>query len=170
MIKEFVSLWFEHKDELQKIISETKLDKLNYKSIVVLVIENIVNKGKLKLKVDNLTEIDHGGHSGTLIYIVPRDTYQPDLRDYYFTENHYGSCSSCDIIINIQRNYEKKPKENLVSMVMVLCLHVIQRLKKLEKLPELHYLSEDKREEYIELCNKLAREENKFYEGYEKEI
>jgi hypothetical protein len=169
MIKEFVSLWFEHKDELQKIISETELD-INYKSIVVLVIENIINKGELKLKVDNLTEIDHGNHSGTLIYIVPRDTYQPDLDDYYFTENHYGSCSGCDIIMDIQRNYKKKPKENLVSIVMVLCLHVIQRFKKLEELPELHYLSEDKREEYIELRNKLAREEDKFYEGYEKGI
>lgn len=51
---------------------------------------------------------------------------------------------------------------------MFLCLHVVQRLKKLQAFPELHYLSEDERELYYELIGKLTNEKDKFYKEFKK--
>ncbi len=79
-----------------------------------------------------MTVIDNGDYQGTLIYIIPRDTYQPDVEDYLVTNNYYGSCSGCDTLQAITE-YSSKPLSNgQIEDLMTLALHLVQRLKPLD--------------------------------------
>ena len=90
------------------------------------VVEVILNNGDDKTwDVGNITEIDNGDYQGTLLYLIPRDTYQPSEYDYLMTYVNYGSCSGCDTLQAIQ-NYEKEEiTEGQLKDFMSLCKDLI---------------------------------------------
>lgn len=48
------------------------------------------------LNSKRIHEIDDGDYQGTLLYLIPFDTYQPGEEQYLMTSVYYGSCSGCD--------------------------------------------------------------------------
>ena len=72
--------------------------------------------------------IDDGNYQGTIIYMIPKGDYQPD--DYILTKVSYGSCSSCDTLQSVEYDYRySEDKDRLISELMTLSLHIIQRSK-----------------------------------------
>ena len=49
-----------------------------------------------------ITQVDNGDYQGTLLFLIPRNTYQPAEYDYLITYVGYGSCSGCDTLLDIQ--------------------------------------------------------------------
>jgi hypothetical protein len=73
--------------------------------------------------------IDDGDYQGTLLFLIPEDTYQPD--NYYYVKVEYGSCSGCDTLESIRDYDSDTPNDEQVKDYMTLCLHIIQKFKKL---------------------------------------
>ena len=134
MIQEFIDLWFKNKDSLQNIINKTRLEDIDYSFLVKSVVEYIINSNEdeyNQLNIDALTVIDDGDYQGTQLFILPKDTYQPDPEDYYFTNNYYGSCSGCDTLEAIRGYEDGLPNGEQVKELMMLCLHLVERFKPL---------------------------------------
>ena len=135
MIAKFVRSWYKNKDELEKYIRYHSQDNYDsYDKLVRLVTIYIINKADDGFyDENNIHEIDDGDYQGTLIYIIPRKTYQPDEDDYIYTSVGYGSCSGCDTLLSINGySTERLPDDEQVKDYMTLCLHIVQSFKKLE--------------------------------------
>ena len=134
MIKDFINKWDTNKLKLQEslktIIDNDELEGFSYLKLVELVIEHIINEEHsfTNLDITKIIVIDHVHYQGTQLYIIPRDTYQPNIEDYYVTHNYYGSCSGCDTLQNII--YTDIQDEQLKELMM-LSLHIIQKFKPL---------------------------------------
>jgi hypothetical protein len=131
MNKELVEQWEENKHSLKEYI---KIHVMNYeyedlvKLTFSLAIKGVTKYRKLNLK--EMTEINNGDYQGTLLYIIPFDTYQPNEEEYLITYVDYGSCSGCDTLLSItDYNDNKLPNEEQVSDLMMLCLHLVQNAK-----------------------------------------
>lgn len=134
MVKKFVELWEKNKGKLEEYFRNTEQREYNtYDSIVKKIIELVINDednvGFRNYEADRMTIIDDGSYQGTEIFIIPRNTYQPDAADYIFTHNYYGSCSGCDTLQAIHYYKEDKPTEEQVKDYMTLALHLVQNLK-----------------------------------------
>mgnify|MGYP003662132865 CR=1 FL=1 len=77
--------------------------------------------------------INDGDYQGTQIFMIPTTSYQPDIDDYYFTENYYGSCSGCDTLESIICYGDGLPDKDQLKELMGLCLHLIERFKPLDQ-------------------------------------
>ena len=135
MIKQAINQWNNHKNELKKYFEthgQSNYDE--YKDLVDLVVKYILNadgEDNMGINSKEISVIDDGRYSGTLIFVMHKNRYEPDLEDYYWTHNFYGSCSGCDALLRISRYDEGLPNEEQVKEYMNLCLHIIQRLKPL---------------------------------------
>lgn len=132
MIQKAVEKWEEKKQEIRNDF-ENKFPK-NYEELVTTTLTYIYDKEHLRFDVKNMTELDHGDYQGTLLYILPKDTYQPSA--YWAVKVDYGSCSGCDSLQYIQENYgsylaSDLTKERAIDDLMVLALHIVQRLKEI---------------------------------------
>lgn len=126
MNKEIIEQWELNKNELRKYFETTEQKEYcDYKEIVKVLTKIILPD----YDYEHITEIDDGDYQGTKIYLIPKDTYQPDIDDYLITHNYYGSCSGCDTLLSIQNYDEGIPNENQVNEYMQLCLHLIQRMR-----------------------------------------
>ena len=136
MIKFCVEKWDKNKEELEADILfnlEYYLE-CNYLELVQKVVHFIFNDGEEseiytdKYNVEKITEIDNGDYQGTLLYLIPSDTYQPASYDYLLTYVEYGSCSGCDTLQNAQSGvrYGEGNVQEVVSDFMTLCLHLVQ--------------------------------------------
>lgn len=83
---------------------------------------------------DKIHEIDDGEYQGTLLFIVPEKTYQPDT--YWVFKVGYGSCSGCDTLQAINDNttcdedWHRLPTSDAQKDdYMTLILHMIQSAK-----------------------------------------
>lgn len=97
-------------------------------------VEYILNadgEDNMNINANEISVINDGNYQGTLIFMMHKETYQPDPEEYYWTHNFYGSCSGCDALLNISEYDEGLPNEKQVRGYMNLCLHIIQRLKPL---------------------------------------
>lgn len=131
MIQEVIEKWHNNKSKLQKWFEENTYGKYsNYKQIVEA-ISSII----LEYVEPEVTEIDNGFYQGTSVFvIVDKDDYYYSIDDYLFTYNYYGSCSGCDILQGIIAYIDYKtgiPNEEQVKELMLLSLHLIQRIQKL---------------------------------------
>ena len=127
--------WDKNKDKLEKALRETKdLNSCNYKDLVKLVVMHIFNNGLEERcynfdtwNTDRITEIDNGDYQGTLLYLIPRDTYQPCEYEYLMTYVGYGSCSGCDTLLKIQSfNYgDELLTEEQIKDFMSLCKDIV---------------------------------------------
>lgn len=131
MIKEFIELWHQHKKALKQDLSNMTGDNLSYKELVKLVVVHILNKGEDQFDIEDLVEIDHGSYSGTQIYIIPKENYSPNIEDYYWTNNYYGSCSGCDTLQGILAYSDEKLDEEQLADLMLLCLNLVESFKRL---------------------------------------
>lgn len=135
MIEKFVKAWDERKGEIEAKFREKEPSE--YKEIVHAVI-SILDKTETYGAPDanNIHEINDGDYQGTLLYLIPEDTYQP--HEYWYVRVWYGSCSGCDTLESIHDtgnwNERDKPeiKEERIKQYMTLALHIIQGLRSMD--------------------------------------
>ncbi len=140
MIPELIQQWEENKEKLREYFKSHKQDLYSdYEEIVKLCFTiacPLFNPNDTYSSLDNfdigkMTVIDNGDYQGTQLFIIPRETYQPCFSDYIITHNEYGSCSGCDILQAIAGYDYGLPTDSQVEDYMTLCLHIIQRAKRL---------------------------------------
>lgn len=140
MLKIIAKKWDENKDKLRSILAErTDLNSVDYIDLVKLSFETIYNYGLddyktehyvgygdlISLDLDKIHIIDDGDYQGTLLYIIPFNTYQPCEFEYLMTYVGYGSCSGCDALESIQAWDEKKLTDRQVEDFMRLCKDIL---------------------------------------------
>lgn len=136
MIKTFVDAWDKNNKLLLKDF-ETKCPE-SYQDILEQLVNKVINpyleeKDLRVLNYENMTTIDNGDYQGTTIYIIFYETYQPDVEDYVFTHNYYGSCSGCDTFEGIYLNYDDLgnaiPTKEAAKEYWMIALHLLQNFK-----------------------------------------
>lgn len=123
MIKYCKNMWNKNESKLREnILKRENMDELDYLGIVKLTVENILNcDEEVDLDTENITEIDNGDYQGTLLYLIPFNTYQPSEYEYLMTHVSYGSCGGCDTLESIHYDLE----EDKVKEYMQLCKDII---------------------------------------------
>ena len=134
MLKYRRDKWFENKDKLEAAIRESEdLNSCNYDELVKMVVEYILNPstdGADEFDKDAITVINNGHYQGTLLFMIPRKTYQPCEGDYLITYVGYGSCSGCDTLQAIQNWGNNKLNEQQVKDLMILCKDLVCNIVK----------------------------------------
>ena len=138
MIKKFVEKWDKYKGNLENYFRNTRQEEYqDYKDIVKALFENVINKDETdswnKFNLEEMTLIDDGDYQGTQIFIIPLDTYQPDINSYVVTNTYYGSCSGCDTLLGISNYEQGLPTDKQIKDYMELALHLLQKCKWLEE-------------------------------------
>ena len=135
MIQEIVKKWEENKYKLEEYFRTTKQENYgSYEAIVKKLFELVINTNKdsyERFNINKMTVIDDGNYQGTQIFIIPKDTYQPNIDDYLITHTYYGSCSGCDVIEGIRNYSNGLPTEQQVKEYMILALHLVQKMKRI---------------------------------------
>ena len=135
MIKEIVDKWDRNKNRLEDAIRTTDMEDASYKTLVELIVQHILNNTEddedwNNFDIEKIHEIDDGDYQGTLLFLIPKNRYQPDEDEYLVTYVNYGSCSGCDTLQKIQSyDYNDLPTCRQVNDYMRLCLHLIQNMK-----------------------------------------
>lgn len=135
MIKQVIDQWCKNKGNLEIYFRETpQRDYSSYTHIVKKIIELVLNDSSdesMKIDPEEISVIDDGYYQGTQIFFFHRMTYKPEVEDYYWTNNYYGSCSGCDALLGISQYEYGLPNSDQVSQYMNLSLNLIQKIKKL---------------------------------------
>ena len=127
MLKIFRDAWASNEDKLREAIKEIPdIHDISYCDLIKLLFLHVYNakvKDYQAVNVERVTEIDDGDYQGTLIFLIPFDTYQPDASEYLMTYVGYGSCSGCDTLQHIQSNgfWGEKPTESQINDLLTLC-------------------------------------------------
>ena len=133
MLKYCYEKWNKNQGVLEAALRKTDLYSQSYKDLLKLTVECIFNDGEYcqpLWNAKNITEIDDGDYQGTLLYLIPEDTYQPSEYEYLMTYIGYGSCSGCDLLQSIQP-YCGEPITDLdVKNYMSLCKDFITNMIK----------------------------------------
>ena len=136
MIKEFVAAWDSNKDKLKEYIKTHKQeDYETYKDLLIMLISIVINPYFRDVLMENIwdtsriTTIDDGDYQGDQIFLVPKETYQPGIEDYFWTHQVYGSCSGCDLLLSISGYDYDLPTDVQVGGYMMLALHLLQRCR-----------------------------------------
>ena len=129
MIKFCLEKWDGNKDLLEKHLRDhSNLGSVNYIDLVKMVVGIIFNTDSFTIyDVDKITEIDNGDYQGTLLYLIPDDSYQPYEGDYLMTYVGYGSCSGCDTLQSIQSFIysDEDVPDRVISDFMTLCKDIV---------------------------------------------
>lgn len=132
MLKIIKEQWDKNREVLREALHEgDDFNECNYKDLVKLAFEKIFNEGTVCgrdpiLDLKNITEIDNGDYQGTLLFLIPFQTYQPCEYDYLMTYIGYGSCECCDTLQRIQDYHpNKKLTEEQVEEFMALCKDIL---------------------------------------------
>lgn len=130
MIKYCVNKWNKNYKKLKEALErDTALEACCYTHLVKLVVENIYNEGadfnSETWNVNKITEIDNGDYQGTLLWLIPSNTYQPDETEYLITFANYGSCSGCDTLQSIQSRMDVLSDEEAIKEFMQLCKDLV---------------------------------------------
>jgi len=147
MIKEIVDKWDRNKPTIKCWFQTTRPE--SYEDIVRKLFELVINDGVGGgFNISDMTVIDNGEYRGSKIFIIPSDTYQPEVSDYLICDVCYGSCSMCDTLIGIRENspinffdeddelQPTAPSDEQVSDYMTLALHIVQNLRWLSEKEE----------------------------------
>lgn len=133
MLSILLHKWNENKDVLTKNIKAVeKIGDIEYIDLVKLTFSSIYNNGgEIKeysykqLNCEDITEIDNGHYQGTLLYLIPFDTYQPDESEYLMTYIGYGSCSVCDTLRSIVSCSDERATDTQVKDLIAVCKDII---------------------------------------------
>lgn len=131
MLKYCLEKWNKNKDILEaKLRADTSLFNCDYAYLVKLVVEHVLNNGKddISWDLEHITEIDNGDYQGTLLFLIPEDSYQPSEYQYLMTYVGYGSCSCCDTLMSIQDDYDEDDKR--IKAYMTLCKDILTNIVK----------------------------------------
>ena len=137
MIKYCIEKWDKNKDLLRSVLDNNKLlnhvlnkndddplEYLEYKDLVKLTVMFILNDEN-EWDENKIKEIDDGDYQGTLLYLIPEDTYQPNSSEYLMTFVEYGSCSGCDTLQGIKCFLSTKGRNESINDLMSLCKDLI---------------------------------------------
>lgn len=134
MIKFCKYAWDQNESKLRKVLKESEPDFLRmctYKNLVYLIVQTIFNNGPDRKgrtwDIEKITEIDDGDYQGTLLFLIPEDTYQPSADQYLMTFVEYGSCSGCDTLLNLQSYvpYGESVPDSVINDFMTLCRDIV---------------------------------------------
>lgn len=132
MIKIMKECWDKNQEMLREHIKTINMNEVGYTDLVKLTFNVIYNDyaqwGYERLDMDRITRIDHGDYQGTLLFLIPFDTYQPSEYEYLMTYIGYGSCCVCDVlqnIVSLNYDYSDTPTEHQVTMLMGVCKDII---------------------------------------------
>lgn len=133
MTKELIKQWDENKQKLEEYFKTTRQEEYSssYEEILTKVFELCLLKADdyNGFDLSKMTIIDDGDYQGVQIFIIPKDTYQPNVSDYVMTNTYYGSCSGCDTLQGICCYEDGLPTDEQVKEYMLLALHLVQKLK-----------------------------------------
>ena len=127
MLKYCYEKWNKNKDKLEEALRKTDLSHVSYRDLLVLTVENVFNDA---WDTEEITEIDNGSYSGTLLYLIPMDSCEPAEYDYLMTYIGYGSCSVCDHLQSIQPDCDDEPNDEDIKNFMSLCKDFITNMIK----------------------------------------
>lgn len=134
MIMKFIDKWNDNKSTLENYYRTHEQKEYDtYEKIIKLIFELIINDDEEDFNIKRLTVIDNGDYQGTQLFIIPRNVYQPDVTDYVYTHNYYGSCSGCDTLLSISNYSEDLPTKNQIKDYMLLSLNLIENMKYLKE-------------------------------------
>jgi len=129
MLRICVEKWDKYKDRLKKALkNDETLNSCNYKYLVELLVIHVLNTDGDKWNQSSITEIDDGDYQGTLLYLIPKDCYQPSEYEYLMTYAGYGSCDCCDTLQEIQSYFDTKPTEDQINDYMSLCKDLLTNI------------------------------------------
>ena len=144
MIQDFAKAWDANKRYLQTYFETHRMAEYNeYKDLVRLLFECVINPYFRDRREDiyNVKELQVIGDEdcgGTAVFIMPTShygewngEYSDAHDDYVITHNKYGTCAGCDTLMGIQHYQEGIPSDEQVEKHMTLCLHLLQRCKKI---------------------------------------
>ena len=128
MLKYCVNKWERNKERLRPALEKIAREDqwIGYTDLMKLVVEKILNDNEenTEWNAERLAVIDYGSYQGSMLFIVPRDIYQPGPEDVLMTYINYGSCSVCD---TLQRAMEQEYEQE-VRDLLTICLHLIQNM------------------------------------------
>ena len=138
MTKYCLAKWDANKDKLRKRFEEgTGWNVCSYADILKAIVESVLNNEGEQAWYDqwdssHITEIDDGDYQGTLLFLIPLNTYQPNESEYLITFIDYGSCSGCDTLQGIQEwgGYEDKLTERQIDDFMSLSKDILMNMRK----------------------------------------
>lgn len=142
MNKKFIEAWHENKDKMQRyLLLNGKGECITYEEIVKIIIDEIINPyldsafnirdyfNQEQYDSNSITVVDDGDYQGTLIFIIPRNSYQPEVEDYIYTSICYGSCGCCDAL----QDALLQDEETRIKDIMTIALHLIEGMDYLVK-------------------------------------
>ena len=137
MIKYCIKKWNKNKDKLyNELKDDPNLNGCEYEYLVRLVVKHILN-GDIDESSEyeqwddtRITIVDNGDYQGTLLFIIPQKTYQPQEFEYLITYVNYGSCSGCDTLQSIQLFSGDKPTDSQLKDYMTLCKDLVCNMVK----------------------------------------
>lgn len=134
MIKYCLEKWDANKEKLRKVLSGENLEAIEYKDLVKMVVRYVLNDENEydyeRWDYDRITEIDNGDYQGTLLYLIPKNTFQPSEYDYLMAYVNYGSCSGCDALQYLQSLIYPNHTEKNVNDFMTLCKDILTSIIK----------------------------------------
>lgn len=129
--------WDKNKEKLEQAILQNKeLHKCDYQDLVKMVVKYILNPNsskKDKYNENNITVIDNGDYQGTLLFMIPRDIYQPTASEYLLTYISYGSCAACDLLKDLKMyyyDYQNEFAKHYINDYMMLCKDIVCNIVK----------------------------------------
>ena len=135
MIRFCLKQWENNKDKLRaefESIDSYTFVNYRYEDLVRLIVDSIFNPGLDndwdRWDSEHITTIDDGHYQGTLLFVIPRNTYQPQEYDYLMSYIGYGSCSGCDSLQAIQMNipWDKTHlTDSQIEDAMMLCKDIV---------------------------------------------
>lgn len=128
MIKYCLKKWDENKNDLKLALERySEINSCDYSDLVKLVTDYILGE---EWDSENITMIDNGDYQGTLLFLIPKDTYQPAEYEYLATFVSYGSCSGCDTLQAIQSWSDEPVTEEQIEDFMTLCKDLVTNMRK----------------------------------------
>lgn len=135
MLKWCVDKWFANKEGLRRVLeTDESLKNCEYLHLMELVVEHILNqKEEENSRFDSakITKVDQGDWQGTILFFIPRKTYEPNAGDYLLTYIEYGSCPLCDVLEKTKDGlYDNKNKKQSIDDFMIICKELVCNITK----------------------------------------
>lgn len=134
MVQEIVRAWDEHNSELKEYLANTNQSEYQgYEILLKKTLEFMFPYDNMNGMPDpeRITLVDFGEYQGTYILVIGGYGYQPPIENHWYTSVSYGSCSGCDTLQGISCYDSGLPTEEQVQDYWTLCLHMIQRMKRM---------------------------------------
>ena len=134
MLKYCYEKWNQNKDKLEAALRKTDISRVEYRDLLVLTVENILNCSddidEEHWDTDQITEINDGSYQGTLLFLIPEDSGDPAEYEYLMTYIGYGSCSGCDLLQSIQPDSHEETTDEDIAEFLALCKDFITNMVK----------------------------------------